>query len=251
MIRPMLTHAEPEVVARAIEALERGPAWGLLVAPPSQLGAETIEEAAAIAAAGERGVFVGLAPIHRLIAMLPGETTRHGAEQIADMVRQLAAPPPAGQCHVMALFGDCAATVSVRADPQILERLEDERAALARVEELKRAAAPEIQRRAPEALSRPGRVFLVTTADRPAVARVGGDAAAAAERGFYVGLHDAAVVTAALPLEELDAEGAVRAARRLAETPPPGEVRVALAHADHLFLFTVRPLGPTSSSERS
>jgi hypothetical protein len=52
----------------------------------------------------------------------------------------------------------------------------------------------------------------------------------ARERGAYVDLHQAAEAIAALPLEGLETEGALRAARKWATPPPAGQVRVVAVH---------------------
>jgi hypothetical protein len=53
-----------------------------------------------------------------------------------------------------------------------------------------------------------------------------------------VRLHDAAVAIAALPLENVDADDAVGATRRLTEPIPPGSIRVVLVHEGHLVVVT-------------
>jgi len=73
-----LLEAEPDVVRRGVEARARGPGWGVFVALPDELRAETAEEAAELDAARAAGHYVGLMPIDQFIRMVPARRHRHG-----------------------------------------------------------------------------------------------------------------------------------------------------------------------------
>jgi hypothetical protein len=85
-------------------------------------------------------------------------------------------------------------------------------------------------------------VFLVAAADHPAVQRLRGvtqaELATARTAGVYVGLHDAADAIAALPLEDLEVEDALRTTRRMTRALPIGAVRVVAAHDGHMTIVT-------------
>ncbi len=96
----LLLAAEPDVVRRGVDARERGPGWGVLVALPEELGAEIDEEAAQLGVARERGHYVGVMSISALVEMVPGRG--HHPEAVASILRQLARPAPPGEVHVLA-----------------------------------------------------------------------------------------------------------------------------------------------------
>lgn len=95
-LHQLLVAAEPDVGRRGVTARARGPGWGVLVALPEELGAETEEEAAELEAARERGYYVGVMPIHALTKMVPERG--HPPDAVAGILRQLArAAPPKGR----------------------------------------------------------------------------------------------------------------------------------------------------------
>lgn len=235
----LLVHAEPEVVRRGVEALERGPGFGVLVAVPEELGPETEEEARAIEAASQTGIYVGVATTSELNRMVP--TTGHDPEQIAGILAQLNRPPPEGQIHVLAVLDGCAATVTARASRAGIAAREEADARLARVIELLALAEPEVLARAAEASIRPRAVFVVVAPGDAMIARLPRAAAPRRTSGVHVGLHEAADVIAALPLEDLEVEDGMRAASRLSSPLPEGAVRVVALHDGHVTVVTRPP----------
>lgn len=240
-VRHLLIEAEPDVVRRGVEARAKGPGWGVLVAVPEELGAETPEEVAALETARELGYFAGVASVETLIRFVPGDG--HDPDELAAIVRQLCRPPPEGQIHVLAVLDGCVATVTAHASAAMVAERDADAARLARIGELLGLAEPEIVRRAAES-RRPRSLFVVTAPEDPMVRRLGADSAStreAAARGSYVGLHDAADVIAALPLEGLEADEGTRAARRLTSAIPEGDVRIVAVHAGHITIVTRPP----------
>lgn len=235
----LLQIAETEVVRHAIPALARGPGWGVLVAPPDELRSETPEEQAALEAARTgSGIYVGPSRVEALLQMVP--TEGHPRALLAGMRAQLEALPPEGQVHVLAGVSGCVAIVTVRADPAILAILEREEAIADRIPALFGLAEPEVLRRAPEALGAVQVLFMVAEHGSEVAAALGGDPAGEAA-GVYVGLHPMADVIAALPLDRLEPEHAVRALGCFTAPLGAGEVRVALAHEGHLVVVSALP----------
>src|SRR5277367_2341211 len=241
-LHELLVDAEPDVVRRGVEARARGPGFGVLVAVPEALGAETPEEAAALEAAREQGYFVGVMSVDALIRFVPAEG--HDPEAITDILRQAGRPPPQGQVHVLGALEGCVAAVTARANPEIVAARDREAERVQRIGALLALGEPEVLRRAAEASRRPGTVFVVVAPDEPAVGRLRGvtaEACAAARAGgVYVGLHDAADAIAALPLEGLEAEDGLRATRRLTAPIPDGSVRVVAVNDGHITFVTSR-----------
>ena len=188
-------------------------------------GAETAEEAAALAAAREQGYFVGVMSIDALIRFVPAEGHDPGGHHRYPPAAR-SRPPPEGQVHVLGALQGCVAAVTARANPEIVggERPSKPLRACSasprcwRGESRRSCAGP------PRASRRPGTVFVVVDPDEPAVQRLRGitveACAAARAEGVYVGLHDAADAIAALPLEALEAEDGLRATRRLTAPIP-------------------------------
>ena len=112
----LLLAAEPDVVRRGFDARTRGPAWGVLVALPEELGAETAEEAAELAAAREPGFYVGVIPVVALLKMVPAE----GDPALAAIRHQLSQPAAEDQVHVLGILGDAVATVTVHATAELV-----------------------------------------------------------------------------------------------------------------------------------
>lgn len=239
----MLIKAEPDVVRRGVEALAKGPDQGVLVAVPEDLGAETEEEAAALAAARARGVFVGVMSIDELMRWVPGDG--HNPDEIAGILRQLRRPPPEGQVHVLGVMQGCVATLTARADAALAAARDRDDARMDGIARLLSMAEPKVLRRAGEAAVPATSVFVVGAPDDPAVTRLRGVTQSALEaardEGVYVGLHDATTVIAALPLEGLETEDALRAARRLTSPVPQGSVRVVAVHDGQITIVTARP----------
>jgi hypothetical protein len=238
----LLVEAEPDVVRRGVEAMARGPGFGVLVGLPEYLGAQTPEEAAALEVAREVGYYAGVASIDELIRIVPEKG--HDPEQIARILAQLRRPPPEGQVHVLAVIEGCAATVTARASVEIVAARDADAERIRRIAERLARAEAEVLRRATERAPRAGKVFVVVAPDDAMIARLRVDeltARAAKNRGAYAGLHDVADVIAALPLEGLDADEGVRAATRLSAPAPEGAVRVVAVHDGHITVVTRRP----------
>ena len=238
----LLVEAEPDVVRRGIEAMAKGPEFGVLVGLPECLGAQTPEEEAALAVAREVGYYAGVASIDELIRIVPEKG--HDPAQIASILAQLGRPPPEGQIHVLAVIDGCAATVTARASAEIVAARDADAARIQRIADLLALAEPEVLRRAKGATPRPGAMFVVVAPDDEMIARLRVDeltTRAAQRRGAYAGLHDVADVIAALPLENLEAEDGVRAAQRLTAPAPQGSVRVVAVHDGHITVVTRRP----------
>ena len=239
-LRALLIEAEPDVVRRGVEARARGPGWGVFVALPDELGAETAEEAAELAAARASGHYVGVMPIDQLIRMVPRSNLDPG--EVAGILGQLRRAPPEGQVHVLATLRGCVAAITARADPAIAAARDLEAARVRRIAELLALAEPEVLRRAEEEARRTGSVFVVAGPDDPVVRRLRGaaeaDQVAARAGGVYVSLHSAADAVAALPLEGLDAEDALRLTRRLTTPMPHGSVRAVAVHDGHITIVT-------------
>src|SRR5262249_10215175 len=104
-VHALLIDAEPFVVRRGVEALARGPGFGVLVAMPDELGAETDEEEADLVAARATGRYVGVMSIDKLIQMIPSRDL--DPDEVTAILRQLRGPPPAGQVHVVCTFQGC------------------------------------------------------------------------------------------------------------------------------------------------
>jgi hypothetical protein len=201
----MLIEAESDVVRRGVEARAKGPGWGVLVGLPDYLRGQTEEEIAALDAARERGIFVGVMSIADLIRMVPERG--HDPAVLTGIVRQLRQPAPCGEVHVLALLDNCAATVTARASAEMVAARDADEARIRRIGELMALAEPEVLRRAPDAAARPGTLFVVAAPGDAVLGRLGAEQAVAREaraRGAYVGLHETATVIAALPLERLD-----------------------------------------------
>jgi hypothetical protein len=238
----MLLEAESDVVRRGVEARAKGPGWGVFVGLPDQLRGQSEEEIAALDAARERGVFVGVMSIADLIRLVPERG--HDPAVLTGIVRQLRQPPRRGEVHVLALLDNCAATVTARASAEMVAARDADEARIRRIGELLALAEPEVLRRAEEATRRTGALFVVAAPEDAVLARLGADEAAwaaARARGAYVGLHGAAEAIAALPLEGLEADDAVRAARKWATPPPAGQVRVIAVHDGHITVVTRSP----------
>ena len=231
----LLIVAEPAAVRCAVEAHAKGPGYGVAVAIPEQLMAETAEERIALEMARAVGYFVSVEPIEGLLRWLPDRSHDPGA--IAGIRRQLQGPPPEGQVHVLAVMDGCASACTIRADPAILAARERQEARERRVEELIALAEPEIKSRATEVRERPGSLFVVAEPDDPAVPRLARQPPTAGAP-FYLGLHAAADAIAALPLEGLEADDAVRLSEKLVRPPPAGSVRVIAVYDGHLGLAT-------------
>jgi hypothetical protein len=240
-LRHMLIEAEPDVVRRGVEARAQGPGFGVLVGLPEELGAETEEEAAELEAAREVGYYVGVMPVEKLARMVPGKG--HDLDAIAGILRQLHRPPPPGQIHVVALLDGCVAAVTARADPEIAAARDLEAMRLRRVGQLLALAEPSVLARAGEQARRPGSVFFVAEPGDPAATRLrrGPDTAVGAgEDRAYVELVPAADAVAALPLEGLETDDALRAMRRLTSPIPEGNVRVVAVFDGHITMVTSR-----------
>jgi hypothetical protein len=237
----LLIEAEPDVVRRGVEARARGPGFGVLVALPEDLGAETPDEAAELQAALELGYYVGVMSIDELIRMVPADG--HDPDLLTAILRQLRRPPPEGQVHVLATLDGCVASITARANPEIAAARDRDAARMKGIGRLLGLAEPSVLRRADEQAKRASSVFVVAAPDDPALRQLRGVAEAAAsaaiEAGVYVGLHDAADALAALPLEDLEAEDALRAARRLTAPIPAGSVRVAAVYDGQITTMTV------------
>jgi hypothetical protein len=236
-LRDLLVAAEPDVVRRGVEARAKGPGYGVLVALPEDLGAETPEEAVALAEARAVGWFVGVLPIAALVRMVPAQG--HDLDLIAGILRQLQRPPPEGQVHVLGLLEGCVATVTARADPAIVAARDLEALRLRRVGELLALAEPSVLARAAEQAQRPGSVFFVAEPGDPAALRLRRGPAAGGDR-VYVGLVTAADAVAALPLEGLETDDALRAMRRLTSPIPEGSVRAVAVFDGHITMVTSR-----------
>jgi hypothetical protein len=113
----LLLAAEPDVVRRGVDARTRGPDWGVLVALPEELSAETDKDAAELEAARECGYYVGAMPIRTLMEMVLGHG--HHPEAVASILRQLSGAAPEGQIHVPGTLDGCVAAVTARADPAL------------------------------------------------------------------------------------------------------------------------------------
>jgi hypothetical protein len=241
----LLLEAEPDVVRRGVDARARGPGWGVLIALPEELGAETAEEAAELEAARERGYYVGVAPITALAQMVSEHD--HHPEAVAGILRQLSRPAPEGQVHVLGVLDGCVAAVTARADPALAAARDIEAFAARRRAELMALAEPAVLRWAGETPQRAGSVFVVSAPDDPIVGRLhrGSEVALAAARadGAYVRLHNVADAIAALPLEHLDAGDALRVTQRLTAALPAGAIRAVLLHEGHVLVIT-QPAAP-------
>jgi hypothetical protein len=229
----LLIVAEPDAVRCAVEAQARGPGFGVAVAVPEQLMAETPEERVALEVARAVGYYVSVEPIAGLLRWLPPKSHDPGA--IAGIRRQLQGPPPEGQVHVLAVMDGCASACTIRADPAIIVARERQEHRERRVEELIALAEPAIRSRAAEAQQRTGVLFIVAEPSDPIVAKLTrtpppGDAP------FYLGLHSAPDAISALPLEGLEADDAVRLSEKLVRPPPAGSVRVVAVFDGHLGL---------------
>lgn len=103
-------------------------------------------------------------------------------------------------------------------------------------------AEPAVLHWAGEAPQRAGSVFVVAAPDDPIVDCLHGGSAvvlvAARVAGVHVRLHGAAEAIAALPLENLEADDAVRTTRRLVAPIPTGSVRAVLVHEGHILTVT-------------
>lgn len=225
---------------RVVEARARGPGWGVLVALPDELGAETPEEAAALEAAGARGYFVGVVAAETLLQFVP--VSGHDPAMLARIRRQLRHPPPDGQVHVLATLDGCVATLTPQANAEMVAARDRDEARLKRIAELLALAEPVVLRRAAEQGGRPRSVFVVTAPDHAALQRLRGVASADLEtahvEGVYVGLHDAADAIAALPFEDLEAQDALQTAQRLMEAIPAGSVRVVAVYDGQMTTVT-------------
>jgi hypothetical protein len=241
-LRELLVEAEPDVVRRGVEARARGPGFGVLVARPEALGAETPEEAAALDAARASGHYVGVMPLDKLVGMIPSSDL--DPHEVTGIVRQLRSPPPPGQVHVLGTLQGCVAAITARADPEIAAARDREAARLTKLAELLSLAEPEVLRRAEASPGRMGSVFVVAPPDDPVVGSLRGATeagrGAARAMGVYVGLHEAADAIAALPLDNLEAEDALRATRRLTAPIPAGSVRTVAVLEGHITLITAR-----------
>jgi hypothetical protein len=240
-LRDLLVEAEPDVVRRGVDALARGPGFGVLVGVPEELGAETPEEAVLLQAARELGYYVGVMPVDQLVRMVPARG--HDLDAIAGILRQLHHPPPEGQIHVLALLDGCVAAVTARANPEIAAARDLEALRLRRVGELLALAEPSVLARAGEQARRPGSVFFVAEPGDPAAHKLrrGPDPGEApGEDRAYVDLVAAADAVAALPLEGLETDDALRAMRRLTSPIPEGNVRVVAVFDGHITMVTSR-----------
>jgi hypothetical protein len=240
-LRHLLIDAEPDVVRRGVEARARGPGFGVLVGLPDELGGETPEEVAELEAAREVGYYVGVMPVDKLVRMVPAKG--HDLDAIAGILRQLKRPPPEGQIHVVALLDGCVAAVTARADPAIAAARDQEANRLRRVGELLALAEPSVLARAGEQARRPGTVFFVAEPGDPAAHKLrrGPDPTpAGGEDRAYVDLVAAADAVAALPLEGLETDDALRAMRRLTSPIPNGSVRVVAVFDGHITMVTSR-----------
>lgn len=238
----LLHEAELDVVRCAIEAREKGPSYGVFVGVPEELGAETPEEAAALAIAREVGYYAGVATVDELLRHVPEDG--HDPDLLDEIRRRLCLPPPEGQVHVLVSLDGCVATITAHADPRILAQREREMRRVLRIGDLFERAEPVVLARAEAEAQRPRTVFIVTSPDDPALDKLPRvaepDRAAARERGVYVALHDAADAIAALPLEGLEAEDALRATKRLLEPIPEGFVRAIAVYDGHMTTITRR-----------
>jgi hypothetical protein len=205
------------------------------VSLPEQLMAETDEERVALEVARAVGYYVSVEPIEGLLRWLPERT--HDAGAIAGIRRQLQGPPPEGQVHVVAVMDGCASACTIRADPGIIAARERQEEREIRVEELIALAEPEIRARAGEARERHGFLFIVSEPTDPIVPKLTKHLPPD-DAPFYLGVHSAPDAIAALPLEGLETDDAVRLSEKLVRPPPAGSVRVVAVYDGHLGLAT-------------
>jgi hypothetical protein len=231
-----LMDAGPDVVRRAIEAQARGADFGVFVADPSELGAETQQEAAELAVARQRGTYVGVMSIDAMIRALHGQDgSAHRRALMKGIAGRLRQPPPEGQVHVVVMRASCAATVTARADQALLEACDEDAARMRGIVLLLSLAEPLVLARMAllGGSQGEGTVFVVASPDDPTVARLAaGDRlkARAREVGAYVALHTAEQAIAALPLDDLGEDGAHHVALKLRRPIPPGSVLVVAVY---------------------
>ena len=124
----------------------------------------------------------------------------------------------------------CVAAVTARADPELAAARDLDAARERRIAELLSLAEPLVLRWVGVGAQPAGSVFMVA-----------GPPESSAD--VYVGLLRVAEAIARLPLENLEAEDALRATRRLTEPIPDRSVRVVAVHDGQITVVTA-PAGP-------
>lgn len=235
VLRALLIEVEPRVVRSGVEAMAKGPDWGVLVALTDELGAQNPEEEAEIAASADSGIYVGALPIENLV--LFAKSTGSSPE-LEGLIAQLLGPAPSGQVHVLAVIDKTAVTVTARASAAMVAARERDAERIKKIHQMLQQAEPDVLRLAAEGARR----VLVVLPDDPILKRLGQiEIETALSKGLYVGAHSGADLIRALRLEDLREEDAGRAARRLMHLPPPGRVDVIALFDGHMTRVTVDP----------
>jgi hypothetical protein len=133
--------AHIDITRRAVEALERGPEWGLILRAPHEGSPESDD----ILPGELVDITVELAPICDLITAVPMKP--HDPEAAARLCRDLLSAAPPGYVHVLGVFRGCSATFCARADRERLEEMEETSAWKAQMVALAKLAFEEIAAR--------------------------------------------------------------------------------------------------------
>jgi hypothetical protein len=242
-----LVHHDGDVARAAVDAAAKGPEHGVVVADPSELGADTAEERKAIQAARDRGgPYVAAVTVAELRAIAedamkhPGRESDHArcdhGGDAATIGRALLVPPPQGQVHVLGVRGSAIVLTAAHVDAAHVAELDRQERRHRRVEELADLVRPQIQDRDVQ----PGWVWVVCEDTEPAVAKVRGKGTVLARSdGIYLALVRAADAVAALPIEGLE-DDPLGAAMKILAPLPAGSARICLLNDGHLGLAVLR-----------